>query len=38
MKYVARAFCPVTSNHHRQDADDTLSLKFPTQVSALSPP
>ena len=25
----------VTPSHHRQDADATLSLKFPTQISSL---
>jgi hypothetical protein len=25
----------VTPGHHRQDAEATLSLKFPTQVSSL---
>ena len=46
MKKSSKGTLPVTSNHHRQDlrlveptarrdADATLSLKFPTQVSSL---
>ena len=38
MKKSSTGILPVTSNHHRQDADATLSLKFPTQVSSLLPP